>query len=443
MSDTTFGFSKTIAGFDDLPNWGPSSQLILPGRFEKVAQETFTPDSLLEVIAKLQPDSRGVYALINALGAYEYWGVNRNGDAFPSWSLIGAPPPAVVIDNIVQKAKERKIDWKTPERYGHETFVTDAKAYPNHANKDPEKKIGDVIASAYNPRMHRAELVVFILRDKAPEVVRNLENDVPVPWSMGSRLPADHCSLCANLARNRAEYCSHLRTAMGHTLPDGRKVFAFNFFPKFFDISAVNRPADNSAWTLRKVASLSRSRPVPPEKKYNQELPNTVNTVDARLLSKVAADRRAVAPLSARSMAALTKLGFLSAVQHCAAVGILLTNKEAVALGASDELIKSATLSFDKLDRHILDILSDDVKNRSMFEPYFSARVTKLASTDKTIQSCKFAKLFDLNTMNLLTSFVESSGAVAFALEKEAAFSRLVTPKPQQMWLPFVVATLS
>jgi hypothetical protein len=78
-----------------------------------------------------------------------------------------------------------------------------------------------------------------------------------------------------------------------------------------------------------------------------------------------------------------------------------------------------------------------------MFEPYFSARVTKLASTDKTIQSCKFAKLFDLNTMNLLTSFVESSGAVAFALEKEAAFSRLVTPKPQQMWLPFVVATLS
>ncbi|MBP9826356.1 MAG: hypothetical protein KBF21_19165, partial [Thermoanaerobaculia bacterium] len=68
------------------------------------------------------------------------------------------------------------------------------------------------------------------------------------------RVPYDRCSICDNRAKNRAEYCPHLRYQMNKILPDGRRVFAYNDKPKFFDISFVTIGAEKASHVLKKVA---------------------------------------------------------------------------------------------------------------------------------------------------------------------------------------------
>lgn len=175
--------------------WGPSSTLIHSSTMDKVASACHTPESLLKVIEGLRERPEGVYVLLTALGAYEYWGVNRNGDAFPEWSLKSLAPPKDVQVYLDTKVKQALPNFVTPSpmRYGTRTFETDAHVYVLHENKDPMKAIGDVIAAAYNERMHRAELIVFIYEARDPEAVKALREGRDVAFSMGARLPFDVC----------------------------------------------------------------------------------------------------------------------------------------------------------------------------------------------------------------------------------------------------------
>ena len=66
----------------------------------------------------------------------------------------------------------------------------------------------------------------------------------------------DVCSICGNQAKTRAQYCDHLKIFMGRTMNDGRRVYAINPNPKFFDSSWVDRPAEVTAGVLAKVASM-------------------------------------------------------------------------------------------------------------------------------------------------------------------------------------------
>lgn len=52
----------------------------------------------------------------------------------------------------------------------------------------------------------------------------------------------------------RATYCVHARNMMNKILPDGRKVYVSNDFPRFFDISFVKRGADRTAKVMLKIA---------------------------------------------------------------------------------------------------------------------------------------------------------------------------------------------
>src|SRR5690606_2318621 len=72
--------------------------------------------------------------------------------------------------------------------------------------------------------------------------------------SMGCRVPWDECSICKNRARNRGEYCAHLRYQMNRILEDGRRVCAYNWRPIFFDISFVPIGAEKASHVLAKVA---------------------------------------------------------------------------------------------------------------------------------------------------------------------------------------------
>lgn len=253
-------FEKRIAvgGFGGA--WGPDYALLHSRVWDKTAATCHTPQELLDAAEALKPRPEGVYVLLNALGASETWGANANGDAFNEWSLLGQSPPAEIvraIDAWNADPKRFRASSCPPGPYGIKTFVTHAKVYIQHANKDPQASKGDVVAAAYNDYMRRGELIVFVYRDRDPDGVRAIERGDPVPWSMGARLPFDMCAVCLNLARNRTEYCPHLRDALGVVGADGSANVALNPFPSYFDISRVIKPADRSAWTLRKVAEVA------------------------------------------------------------------------------------------------------------------------------------------------------------------------------------------
>jgi hypothetical protein len=171
--------------------------------------------------------------LLTALGAGEYWGCNVNGDYFP----------------------EKALAYPGPE-YGFKTFENNAHVFKHHINKDPAASYGDVALAVYNPKYRRVELIVRIDNKKAPDIVEKIDAGEYPDWSMGCRVPYDVCSVCGNRARNRTEYCSHLKYYMGKVEPEsGKQAYAINLTPKFFDISMVLIGADRIAKSLKKVAS--------------------------------------------------------------------------------------------------------------------------------------------------------------------------------------------
>jgi hypothetical protein len=183
-------------------------------------------DDLRAFIDNLTPDPAFLYLLVIALGASEFWGPNKNGDAFPEKELI---------------------------RY-YPTFY-EAKVYKYHINKDTNHNFGDVVFAGWNPRMKRVELVLALDRKKLPDEVKKAEEGTPVSVSMGTKVVCEFCSVCGNKARRLPDRCDHLKYHMNKVLEDGRKVYAINHKPNFFDISIVLRPAEEIAYSLKKVAS--------------------------------------------------------------------------------------------------------------------------------------------------------------------------------------------
>ena len=175
----------------------------------------------------LEPKEGKFYLHINAMGAGEYFGSNKNADYFPEEQL---------------------------KQY-HKTFEETGYVYRHHINKDPAKSMGRVIFSIYNERMHRVELIAEVDRFLGKDIYDRIQaGDFP-QTSMACRTPYDVCSICGNKAHSRQEYCIHLNTQLNKILPDGRKVMALNLAPlRFFDISIVIKPADITSSVLQKVA---------------------------------------------------------------------------------------------------------------------------------------------------------------------------------------------
>jgi hypothetical protein len=176
---------------------------------------------------KIQPGK--MYLHINAMGAGEFYGPNRNGDYFPEETL--------------------KLYYKTFE-------TSPAHVFRHHINKDPARAIGRVIFALYNERMHRVELVAEVDRGLGSDVESRIAaGDFPAT-SMACKTPYDVCSICHNKAHTRQEYCVHLKQHLGRVMPDGRRVMSINSAPlRFFDISIVVKPADITSSVLQKVAN--------------------------------------------------------------------------------------------------------------------------------------------------------------------------------------------
>jgi len=223
----------------------------------KTAASNYAPE-LMKVILNLKRKPERYYVVINALGSYEVWGANRNGDAFPETGL---------------SHKSLRTDMNTANDYGYKTFEYYAKFYKHHVNKDPSRSFGEIIFAHWNPVLHRVELIVAIDVVKAADIVTALENGEPVAVSMGCRVKYDRCNICDNKSKTKDAYCKHLKNYMGQivtpelaalwskelgkTILPGTMVFAWNDFPRFFDLSRVYIGADRTSFILGKAASAS------------------------------------------------------------------------------------------------------------------------------------------------------------------------------------------
>jgi hypothetical protein len=207
-----------------------------------------------DFVSAIRPSAAGVYVLVNALGAGEYWGSNVNGDLFPEKGLINAPADWENLLVYPQRAREVGVAWP----YGYPTFMG-AYPYKHHVNKDPSRAFGRVELATWNPHMHRVELVVYLdralcMQFDAIDVIQRIENGEFPDVSMGCKVPYDVCTICEQKSKTTNDYCAHAATMMNKILPDGRKVAVRNDFPKFFDISFVFIGADKTAKVMAKLA---------------------------------------------------------------------------------------------------------------------------------------------------------------------------------------------
>lgn len=194
-----------------------------------------------EYFKTIQPVPGHSFVYVLAVSDWEHYAENRNGDGFPN-----APYKPMASPPWISQA-ETLSNW-------HHTFELYGNNYRHHVNKDPEKRVGKVVKSFWNDTMHRVELLIDLDDAKAPDLAERIKNGEFPPVSMGTKVAWDVCTICGNRAPTRAQYCDHLRFQMRAVL-NGVKVAALNPSPKFFDISWVIRPADPTAYMLKKVAN--------------------------------------------------------------------------------------------------------------------------------------------------------------------------------------------
>lgn len=276
------------------------------GAADSYFEKTAAPQLLSPVvryIENLRPSNGSAYVLVNAMGAAEYYGSNINGDAFREEYLTHAPDDWR-NDPVIDKVRGRQ--WP----YGYPTFY-DAYPYAHHRNKDPKRAFGEVELAVWNPHMHRVELVCRVDKDKCEQF-----GGVPV-WdkikagyfpdvSMGCRVPFDTCSICLDwklyheaqatfdpkkhkhegqavlefhkqlkekngvgirgLSITRKDYCEHADKQMSRIFADGRKVWVYNDYAHFFDISFVFVGADRTAKMMLKIAEAGAVYSIPSAK---------------------------------------------------------------------------------------------------------------------------------------------------------------------------------
>lgn len=261
----------------------PLLHLIRPG--EMVKTSALAPASE-KFISSLRPDPRYTYVLSNAMGNSKVFGANSNTDWYgynPNLDFDGLVHAWEGIGNDIETDRMKGKGWP----YGYPCFYG-ATVYAHHKNHDPQQLgFGDVICCVYNSEMQRVELVLRVFNKEAQEkghssILDRIRAGERVDTSMGCKVPFDLCSICTDweaiktawkgfdparhahpgiailefhkkrekirgLAITKADYCSCMVNARGRVYPDGRKVFVYNDFPRFFDESFVWIGADRTA----------------------------------------------------------------------------------------------------------------------------------------------------------------------------------------------------
>src|ERR1035437_3486129 len=246
--------------------WGPSGKACI--------DRVKTASEASDYVVSVKPQPGKTIVLLIALGSYSAYDVNKNGDGFPD------TPYKQGIKPLCGCCPANEGGWIGPAeivQQHYKTFEQNGHVYLHHANKDPAKSVGDVIKAFWNDPMKRVELLVGVDNFKAPELVQRITDREYPAWSMGTKVLWDVCTHCGHRAPTRKEYCTHARDAMRQVGKNGLRHGVLNPSPRFFDISAVIKPADLIGMMLKKVAHTE----MPYEIKLSADLGEYLDNVEA------------------------------------------------------------------------------------------------------------------------------------------------------------------
>lgn len=232
--------------------------------------------------------------------------VNKNHDGWPSVELAGSP------EIFERHAKQSSTGFTVEasegdKKYGFATFVGKP-IFVDHHNSDPKKARGVIVDAKLNvmpiekeasldpyyssgdlDKEHtpptEVELLLEVDAKTFPHLAKDIKNGDIDGFSMGCDVEHSKCSHCGNIASNPDEYCSHIimkgashdyKTAEGKRV--SRKSYENCYGIKFFEISAVFDPADETALTKEIRANVHREAAGLPAFTAENPLPQSFHT---------------------------------------------------------------------------------------------------------------------------------------------------------------------
>jgi hypothetical protein len=180
---------------------------------------------------KIEPGM--IYTQVRAISAR----INQNYDAWPS--------------------EELKKSYKT--FLGKPVFV-------NHANFDPEKARGRVVASRYveSGADKYVEVIQEIDAQRFPKLAKEIHEGGLDSVSMGVEAGFTKCSVCDNRATDMTDMCDHVKFHKGEFMRHAKTgedtmVYENCYKLGFFELSYVFDPADETAVVSRVVVANTRT----------------------------------------------------------------------------------------------------------------------------------------------------------------------------------------
>lgn len=164
--------TKTVSKLDFV-----NGKCFVPGLVSKNASEV---DNFVKTIT---PDKKHSYVHLISLGAMEWYGPNKRGDAFNESGYEYNPP-----EPYDKKAVTVQLEGGLKE-FHNPTFMANGRVYREHhsilSGGEPQ---GDVVFATYNEPMHRGELIIRLDNDKWADDIEKIEKGEPTYYSMGCHI---------------------------------------------------------------------------------------------------------------------------------------------------------------------------------------------------------------------------------------------------------------
>jgi len=229
-----------------------------------------------------------LYARIRAISSR----VNKNHDGWPSVELAGGK------DTFDKHAKQHQAGFtvqasaEDSERYGFSTFLGKP-VFVDHNNSNPDRARGVIVdaklhvedhhTSAHDPYYSSSsvdpehlpptwvELLLEVDAKSFPKLAKAIVAGSKDPtkgidgFSMGCDVERSVCNICKNSATAPDEYCKHVKlkgaefdAIDNHGRKTSKKSYENCYGIKFFEISAVFDPADETALIKEVKASIAK-----------------------------------------------------------------------------------------------------------------------------------------------------------------------------------------
>lgn len=228
-----------------------------------------------------------LYARIRAISSR----VNKNNDGWPSVELAGSPE---IFDKHQSSESGFTVEASDgPADYGFSTFVGKP-IFVDHHNSDPERARGVIVDAKFHVEDHRTasldpyyssddvdqehlpgswvELLLEVDANSFPKLAQSIvegynDSDKGIDgWSMGCDVERSVCNICKKEASSPDEYCNHVKLKGAHFdyidpktgHKTSKKSYENCYGIKFFEISAVFDPADETALSREVRSSVTK-----------------------------------------------------------------------------------------------------------------------------------------------------------------------------------------